>query len=81
MGFKDLLAQEAGASRYTPCGTATFIAEQSPADRADILEALADTSIPSATIWRAVKPLGYRHCQQTLARHRRGDCQCPSQTN
>lgn len=39
---------------------------------------IADPTVQGRAIWAAMRARGYGPGQQSVTRHRRGDCQCPS---
>lgn len=50
----------------------------SKADLADLRAAFADTSITGSAIWRALKARGHAVAEETVRRHRAGQCNCAS---
>jgi hypothetical protein len=73
------LLDDITASRNRPgpaCSVALFAAGLGPKDRADLTAALADEKIEGAQIWRAIRDRGFTSQQNTVSRHRRGDCAC-----
>ena len=60
-----------------PRCTVSVLLERLPkAERAELLAAIGDRSLASATISRALASLGHTLPQFVLQRHRRGDCGC-----
>jgi hypothetical protein len=47
-----------------------------PDDRADLDACMADLSITSAAIARGLNSVGVEIQQQTVSRHRKGECRC-----
>lgn len=47
-----------------------------PSDLAELDDLLSDISIPSSAIASALRDEGHEVGAYSLARHRRGDCQC-----
>ena len=80
MSFADALVESA-APKTTKCGVTTWLAAQSPQDRAAAQAALADARMMGTTIHRAMRATGYDAGLASVQRHRRGDCKCPSPTN
>lgn len=64
------------AAKPSPC-TVQTIAEQLDADdRADLLTALADPSVPYRAIVEALRARGFKIGGDTVAKHRKGTCVC-----
>lgn len=59
------------------CSLGRLLTEASASDRKEYLDALGDSTIPASAIARALKVRGVNLVEQTIARHRRGDCKCP----
>ncbi len=58
------------------CSFQALFKELSKADRDDLLTALADMTITSSAISRALVANGHNIKRDTVQRHRRGDCSC-----
>ena len=58
------------------CGVSKVLDALKPADRADLESAIADKVITGSQIARALSKRGQRLAAQTIAKHRRGDCNC-----
>ena len=72
-------ADEVLAARERPGPRCTFYhLNFDTADRADLDTALDEPFIPTAVIHRAMKARGVDIGDQTVARHRKGDCSCPA---
>ena len=78
-----LLEEIAAATRAVGgvCTVGTILAGLSPEDRADLESALADPAFLGRAIVRVLHARGAKLSDETLRRHRRGDCKCRSATN
>lgn len=78
MPLLDTLTAEKAASRKGPlCGIAVLLDRLDKADRAALLQFLADRdTVTTAVIHRALAAEGHRVGKNTIERHRRGDCAC-----
>lgn len=60
-----------------PCGVAAVLAVLNKKDRDELASALSDPSIQHTTLARAIKDAyGAEVTQNTMGKHRRGDCRC-----
>jgi len=76
MTLLDELAAEA-TIKGPSCTTTLTLEAMEPDDRADMLEALA-SGYTAAALSRVLKRRGISLAPQSIARHRRGECKCPS---
>ena len=58
------------------CTVATIKPSLSPADAADLESAFATPAFTAAAIARALRKNGHRITDNTVQRHRRGECGC-----
>jgi hypothetical protein len=74
----EALTEEMKGSRKGPaCSTGAFIVNlESDEDRRDILDALADKSVQTAVIYRAMKKMSDEVSVTSIAKHRKNECQC-----
>lgn len=64
-------------TRLYPCKVTAVISELSEADKAILTEAIADTqSWPARSLSNALAERGLTLADTTIARHRKGQCQC-----
>lgn len=64
-------------ARKFPCKIATVLSELQAADKAVLIEALADENKwPAKTLSNALKPRGIQLVDSTISRHRQGHCSC-----
>lgn len=72
------LADEARAHLSRPTGTCSLerLIVSDPDLGAEIVDALADRTLTSQAISRALVKRGHQISGATVARHRRGDCAC-----
>lgn len=64
------------------CSVGTLLASLSAEDRADLESVMPDTiAFPSRAIQRVLLARGHKIAEETIRRHRRGDCKCPSATS
>ena len=76
MGLLDEAKQER-RRKGPPCTVSALLGRLSADDAAEVVAALADPDVPSAGLWRAMRGRGWdTPTQQTLQRHRRGECSC-----
>lgn len=76
MSFADALAQAAPENQTRLCKLGRWATTLTETDREALEQALAGPT-QTATILRAVKTMGADMGYATLARHRRGECDCP----
>lgn len=73
--FKDIVSE----NTRTPadgCGIVRILETMEPEDRSDLEQALANRSIASSAIDRALRKHGYSVSGNMVRRHRRKDCSC-----
>lgn len=73
------LTELVAANTRQPGGTCTVATTRSVLDpelATELDTLIADPSVPCSAIARALESLGHRIKQDTLQRHRRGDCAC-----
>ena len=75
-----LLADIEAAGRATgpKCTIALILADLPPEDAEDLQTAIATERYTGNAIERALKARGYTVTSNSVLRHRRGDCRCPS---
>lgn len=77
MKFEDAIANEIKAHRKgPPCSMGALIGDLDEADRKALQAALDDPKVAHTWIARALTGVGRRMNPDTVARHRRGDCDC-----
>lgn len=77
------LAEAIAAQRVVKgpsCSISVIRAQLDDEDRAALDAAMARTGTPSSVIARALRANGHDVQHQTVQRHRRGECKCPSLT-
>lgn len=80
MALSDALSNETVTPRGPRCSVGALMDTMTPADRAAFIAALAG-DVPTSVIFRAVRseyPGRKTPQQETISRHRRGECRCPS---
>ena len=64
------------------CSVATLLAKLDPPDSADLAGALSDhDTYPTSVIIEVLRARGHKVGEDTIRRHRRGGCKCPSATS
>lgn len=82
MSLAAALADEAStqfkgpACRFREYGLLDVDGPLDDSDRAALVAFLADSKVSHAAISRALQRKGYKVGQGTVARHRKGECQC-----
>ena len=59
------------------CWYPNIVSVLSPEDVADLDVALANSKYLSSTITQVLRKRGFNVTENSMRRHRRGDCQCP----
>ena len=77
----DELAMLAARRKGPPCTTGLALAEMTDDIRTVVLAAFADPRVPGSHIAEVLKNRQFQVTEHSIQRHRRGDCQCPSQTS
>lgn len=72
MSFKEALAAEKPRRQCKVCDLEAVL---DPEDWNDLTESLADDTINSASITRALAAIGHRMSEHTVKRHRTGGCE------
>lgn len=74
MDFNDALAKE--ISHLGPACSVRLWREGLSKSNREQFDAALKSASPTAVIHRAMKALGYKHGDGSVARHRRGECSC-----
>ena len=70
-------AKQALVPRGPVCTVAALLARLPDGDAAEVVAALNDPHVPTAGLQRAMEARGWNPPrQQTIQRHRRGECRC-----
>lgn len=64
------------AAKPTPCTIQTISEQLDEGDRADLIAAFADPSVPYRAIVEALRARGFKIGGDTVAKHRKGTCAC-----
>lgn len=76
MGLLDE-ARQHHRQKGQPCTMGSFLASLSDTERAEVVDALTDRSVPSTALRDALVDRGHQPpAAQTMQRHRRGECRC-----
>jgi hypothetical protein len=59
-----------------PCATGLWRATLTQADRDQFDAALTDVGVPTSSIHRTMKAMGYEFGESAVKRHRAGGCKC-----
>jgi len=73
----DDIRAEHDAGRVTKCPVSRLLDDIENADKADLIAALDDKSIPNAAIARALERHGNTIRADAIGNHRYGRCACP----
>ena len=65
-------------SNRKPCGVKLVLGKLDKKDHATLVAVMADESVDSAHIYRALTVEGHSVSAQTIRRHRRKECSCGS---
>jgi hypothetical protein len=74
MGLLDEMREM--AAKPTPCTVQTISEQLDPDDRADLLSAVTDPTVPYRAIVGALRARGFKIGGDTVAKHRKGNCAC-----
>lgn len=71
------VAVAAASQRVSRCALAGILCALEPDDAETLVALLADSTVTGAAISRGLLAIGHPVPQQTVTRHRAGDCACP----
>ena len=77
MGLMDDIRAHDVSGNRARCSVEAMVAGVTGDDRADLMDALADHTVPATAIARAMQARGFDVKGGAVARHRRGACACP----